>query len=251
VESDTEHKSTNSSEATVFLTDHFVLVQQCSAPETRQRTRNKNNNNNDRSNNRKNNGSNRSNNSDSNNENRSASGDEEDEEFEEIDKELQRIIDGISKTNNYKEKVTATDTEIMTVIMRKIIIPQMILRRKMAADREEMSTIQSNSNSENEASDSEPSSSFSPSRNSSFAPSRNSSFSSSSSSISSFSSPSSSSFFSTRRVDLSRCPFPLLLFLDGDYPQITALGNVLLIDFEDAYQRIEMPWWYQWNKPTK
>jgi hypothetical protein len=38
VETDLEHESTNSSEATVFLTDSFVLVQQRSAPETRQHT---------------------------------------------------------------------------------------------------------------------------------------------------------------------------------------------------------------------
>jgi hypothetical protein len=38
VETDTEHKSTNSFEATVFSTDSFVLVQQRSAPETRLHT---------------------------------------------------------------------------------------------------------------------------------------------------------------------------------------------------------------------
>ena len=38
VETDLEHKSTNSSEATVFLKDSFVLVQQRSAPETRLHT---------------------------------------------------------------------------------------------------------------------------------------------------------------------------------------------------------------------
>jgi hypothetical protein len=38
VETDTEHNSTNSSEATVFLTDSFVLVQQRSAPETQLHT---------------------------------------------------------------------------------------------------------------------------------------------------------------------------------------------------------------------
>jgi hypothetical protein len=106
-------------------------------------------NDNNRSNNRKNDGSDRSNNSDRNNENRSASSDEEDEEFEEIDEELQEIIDGIIKNNNFEEKVTVTDTEIMTEMMRKIIIPQMILKRKMAADREAMSSNQINSNSEN------------------------------------------------------------------------------------------------------
>jgi hypothetical protein len=38
VETDLEHKSTNSSEATAFLIDSFVLVQQRSAPETRLHT---------------------------------------------------------------------------------------------------------------------------------------------------------------------------------------------------------------------
>jgi hypothetical protein len=39
-----------------------------------------------------------------------------------IDEELQEIIDSISKNNNYKEKVTVTDTEIMTEMMRKMMI---------------------------------------------------------------------------------------------------------------------------------
>jgi hypothetical protein len=101
----------------------------------------------------------------------------------------------------------------MTEMLRKVVFPRMILKRKMAADRAKMTCDDSDSNSENESPNCVPSTSSSSSSSSPF----------------SSSSPTSSS----RKVDFSRCPLPLLLFLDGDYPQITALVNGLLAEFED------------------
>ena len=126
----------------------------------------------------------------------------------ESEEEDDTVINGLLKNKNFKEIPTITDTVIMTEMLEHVILPYLVQKRKVSMNRKSAEFT------------------VPPSRN----PLSHSSFESSFSSTSASSSRSSTLFVET---DLSRIPPPILVYLDGDYPQTMALVNGVLNVFED------------------
>ena len=129
--------------------------------------------------------------------------DNEEEEEEDI------IINGLLKNKNFKEIPTITDTIIMSEMLEHVILPNLVQKRKASMNRISAEFT------------------VPPSRNAQYQTS-NSESSSSSTSISS-----SSPNIPIVETDFSRIPPPILVYLDGDYPQTMALVNGVLNIFED------------------
>ena len=133
---------------------------------------------------------------------------EELNENESEEEEEDIVINGLLKNKNFKETPTITDTVIMTEMLEHVILPYLVQKRKVSMNRKSAEFT------------------VPPSRN----PLSHSSFESSFSSTSTSSSSSSTLLVET---DLSRIPPPILVYLDGDYPQTMALVNGVLNIFED------------------
>ena len=125
------------------------------------------------------------------------------------------VINGLLKNKNHKEIPTITDTVIMTEMLEHVILPYLVQKREVSMRRKSAEftvptsrNTQSNSTTDN--------------------PNNPPIFSSESSSSSS-----SSSNTPLLETDLSRIPPPILVYLDGDYPQTMALVNGVLNIFED------------------
>lgn len=121
----------------------------------------------------------------------------EDEEEE----EEEMIINGLLKNRNFKEIPTITDTVIMTEMLEHVILPNLVQKRKASMNRISSEfTVPPSRNAQYQTSNSE-------------------------SSSSSTSTSSSSPNIPVVEIDFSRIPPPILVYLDGDYPQTMALVN--------------------------
>lgn len=130
---------------------------------------------------------------------------EENEEEEEED----IIINGLLKNKNFKEIPTITDTIIMSEMLEHVILPNLVQKRKASMNRISAEfTVPPSRNAQYQTSNSE-------------------------SSSSSTSTSSSSPNIPIAEIDFSRIPPPILVYLDGDYPQTMALVNGVLNIFED------------------
>ena len=130
---------------------------------------------------------------------------EENEEEEEED----IIINGLLKNKIFKEIPTITDTIIMSEMLEHVILPNLVQKRKASMNRISAEfTVPPSRNAQYQTSNSE-------------------------SSSSSTSTSSSSPNIPIAEIDFSRIPPPILVYLDGDYPQTMALVNGVLNIFED------------------
>ena len=129
--------------------------------------------------------------------------DNEEEEEEDI------IVNGLLKNKIFKKIPTTTDTIIMTEMLEHVILPNLVQKRNPSMNRISAEFT------------------VPPSRNAQYQ-TRNSESSSSSTSTSS-----SSPNIPIVETDFSRIPPPILVYLDGDYPQTMALVNEVLNIFED------------------
>ena len=129
------------------------------------------------------------------------------------------VMNGLLKNKNYKEIPTITDTVIMTEMLEHVILPYLIQKRKLSMKRKsaEFTVPQSRNAQYHSTTDNHD----------------NPPIYSSESSSSSSSASSSSSNVPLVGTDLSRIPPPILVYLDGDYPQTMALVNGVLNVFED------------------
>lgn len=143
------------------------------------------------------------------------------------------VINGLLKSNSYKEVPTISDTQIMTEMLTHALFPYLIKKRSLALKKTSAEYIMPCTI--NNASSNYPSSSSTSSSLSDSSSAHSSSIPPSSSSSSSYSDTTTSIHASSPSLDtdFSRIPPPMLMFLDGDYPQTMALINGVLSTFED------------------
>ena len=158
--------------------------------------------------------------------NQSSTSNEELNENESEGEEEDAVINGLLKNKNYKETSTITDTVIMTEMLEYVILPYLVQKRKVSMYRTSAEfTVPSSRNLLSQTCNTTTYDQCEP---------HSSTESSSSSNESSSSSTSSSSpNIPSVESDLSRIPPPILVYLDGDYPQTMALVNGVLNIFED------------------
>ena len=146
----------------------------------------------------------------------------EDELEEEEEEEEESTINGLLKNKNFKEIPTITDTVIMTEMLDHVILPYLVQKRKASMNRKSAEfTVPPSRNAQWQTIDSITDGQCQPSSLSS------------ESSSSSTSTTLSISNIPTVEVDLSQIPPPILVYLDGDYPQTMVLINGVLDIFED------------------
>ena len=144
-----------------------------------------------------------------NNQGRTIAEESKENEIEEDEEEEDIIINGLLKNKNFKEIPTITDTIIMTEMLEHVILPYLVQKRKASMNRISAEfTVPPSRNAQYQTSNSE-------------------------SSSSSTSTSSSSPNIPIAEIDFSRIPPPILVYLDGDYPQTMALVNGVLNIFED------------------
>jgi hypothetical protein len=139
--------------------------------------------------------------------------DNEDEYDEDEDiEEEQKLMKNLMKNKNYQEPLTVNDTRIMAEMLETILIPKLIRTRKIyMEDLPVTYSTPSEKNNHNSNANNNQSNGANNKRES-LEPDEAK---------------------DPDATDLSRIPPPILLFLDGDHPQVTALVNGILDIFED------------------
>ena len=126
--------------------------------------------------------------------------------------EEHKLIKNLIKNKNYQEPLTINDTQIMAEMLETILIPKLIRTRKIYM--EDLPVVYStpSEKNKNQLNASNNQSRELNKKRESLEPNITT---------------------DPDATDLSRIPPPILLFLDGDHPQVTALVNGILEIFED------------------